>query len=479
MVKKLVLPPSPQAKRQKAVQAFLLTSGLLICFSFWRLVCSSSSSDAMAAEMLLFSNMTKTQSSNIRLSTAREYRKYDRFDHLKKKDPAYHMNSLPAPTYHLVISTGCSTFQDWQSYVMFFHAVKSGQVRVSDTTDNISYVTRVASGCSDDEALQMDEIHRRDIAPMAPGRFFLHHTPEYKYSKPGIDYKFFNKPMGYRHWMSHALRYPYNHDKYDNVTTMGWPLSRQTNREPFAQEYAFGVQFFNGLKMDKIAQKTEIPSRVSKLDLQKEAYSYMVGPPYIMKGYDLWRIISKWAEFVTHVYEQVVDNLKPEHLSEMYSYSIASAHLGLKHAVAHSFMVSNVDIMAGEAWSLIDNKDGDDLCDNFPPNEMPHVLHHCQFYSLGNYFFSKYHLPGDFISCESPLLVAPPSNFSKLYNYAYWPHNQEKRLDYANNPLKIKRNAFAVCHMIKSMNEAAIYYKQQHCNDATANYNRTLTLPVK
>jgi len=34
--------------------------------------------------------------------------------------------------------------------------------------------------------------------------------------------------------------------------------------------------------------------------------------------------------------------------------------------------------------------------------------------------------------------------------------------------------AFSVCHIIKAVNEAAIYFKQQHC-DSQANFNKTFT----
>lgn len=57
--------------------------------------------------------------------------------------------------------------------------------------------------------------------------------------------------------------------------------------------------------MRKIAPKNELPSPVSSLVGKRDAYAYMVGPPYIMKGFDLWKIINKWAEFVPYVFDQV------------------------------------------------------------------------------------------------------------------------------------------------------------------------------
>ena len=130
-------------------------------------------------------------------------------------DPASEMNEIPAPKFHLVISTGCSPFQDWQTFALFYHARK----QIEATEDlGLSYATRVVSGCSEEDETRMNQIHEETIAPMAPGRFFIHHTPSYRYVKPGVDYVFFNKAFGYHHWMINSLRYPYNHQQYDDVT---------------------------------------------------------------------------------------------------------------------------------------------------------------------------------------------------------------------------------------------------------------------
>ena len=84
-------------------------------------------------------------------------------------------------TYHTVISTGCSTFQDWQSYVFFFHLLHSGQE---------GPVTRIASGCSEEDAQTLTEIFEKEIATMAPGRFRLHLTPDFSRIKRGTTFKY-------------------------------------------------------------------------------------------------------------------------------------------------------------------------------------------------------------------------------------------------------------------------------------------------
>lgn len=83
--------------------------------------------------------------------------------------------------YHTVFSTGCSTFQDWQSYVFFYHMLHSGQE---------GPVTRIASGCTDKDAKTLTEIFDTEIATMAPGRFRLHLTPDFSAVKPGKKFKY-------------------------------------------------------------------------------------------------------------------------------------------------------------------------------------------------------------------------------------------------------------------------------------------------
>ena len=168
----------------------------------------------------------------------------------------------PPSPYHIVFSTGCSIYQDWQSYVFFYHVIKSGQQ---------GHITRIASGCKDHEKRKLQRVWEEDIQPMAPGRLHLHYTPEYKKSQPGTNYKYFNKPKGMQHWMRNALGYPTNHTIHDDsiVILMDpdqilirpftndfsnsseiWRLKEErleslkvTHGAPFAQQYGFGIQW--------------------------------------------------------------------------------------------------------------------------------------------------------------------------------------------------------------------------------------------
>jgi hypothetical protein len=44
-----------------------------------------------------------------------------------------------------------------------------------------------------------------------------------------------------------------------------------------------------------------------------------------------------------------------------------------------------------------------------------------------------------------------------------------------SDPKLAKRNAFMMCHMLLSLNEAAEYFKKRHCPESTANLSKTLT----
>ena len=102
---------------------------------------------------------------------------------------------------------------------------------------------------------------------------------------------------------------PFSNTFGDEAELWGGPFTDRRvvkQGQPFAQEYAFGIEFFQGLEMEKIAAIPEMPSPIANLE-QQDLLSTMVGPPYILKGYDLWRVINKWAEFAPYVYDQVSD----------------------------------------------------------------------------------------------------------------------------------------------------------------------------
>lgn len=95
-------------------------------------------------------------------------------------------NNKPRPDYHVVFSTSCTAQQNWESYVLFYHAMKVKQP---------GNVTRIASACTAKEAKEQTDFFNKYIHPMNPGSFHLHLTPDYgKVSLAhGHYYKYMNK----------------------------------------------------------------------------------------------------------------------------------------------------------------------------------------------------------------------------------------------------------------------------------------------
>jgi hypothetical protein len=180
----------------------------------------------------------------------------------------------------------------------------------------------------------------------------------------------------------------------------------------------------------------------------------------------MYTIAVKWCEFGPRVYDTY-----PHLLAEMFAYSLAAAHTQLPHQVAAGFMISDVGVGAqAEGWGYIDSLPKNKVCGAHRPEDLPHVIHFCQRYGLGDYFFGKRRLPKDFLSCESPLLAEAPADIVENYQYANWPEG--KRVDF--NAKVAQRNGFVLCYMLPRINEAATYFKQRHCAPGTANWNKTL-----
>jgi hypothetical protein len=75
----------------------------------------------------------------------------------------------PRPSYHVIFSSRCSPQQNWLSYVFFYHALAVQQP---------GNVTRIASGCTAQQVIELYHFHERYIHSMSHN-FLLHFTPEY------------------------------------------------------------------------------------------------------------------------------------------------------------------------------------------------------------------------------------------------------------------------------------------------------------
>lgn len=194
--------------------------------------------------------------------------------------------------YHTIFSTGCSIFQDWQSYVFFYHVMQSGQE---------GHVTRIASGCNEADRKKLQEMFDKEISVMRPGIHHLHQTPDFSRvpKKDPKKFKYFNKPFGVRHWMETALGYPENHKLHDDSiiilmdpdqivlrpftndftnSSEVWRSPKKAKRKvehgsPFSQQYGYGLQWLDQVNLEYVF---EGKSPVMKLD-RKDGFSYYSG----------------------------------------------------------------------------------------------------------------------------------------------------------------------------------------------------------
>ena len=399
-------------------------------------------------------------------------------------------------SFHLVFSTGCSADQDWQSYAFFYHILNSGQQ---------GDVTRVASGCTTIGAMGLKQHFKTKISPMAPDRFHLFLTPDFSKSVlPNVKYKFFNKPYGLQYWMKKGLKYEENRNDLDDTIfivldpdqivlrpfqqsyedddqiVFHWPHSiihkSVTHGHPMAQIYMFGSNWVDKLVPAAIFNQTRSP--VAQWTRWLVGMYFAAGPPYIATGRDMYNIVTTWAQVSAPVYQQTKD-----HLSEMFAYSVAAGHLNLKHQLVHSFMISNPEVRQ-EGWSLIDGYTTEQLFqyrNGSGVGPLPNVIHYCQKYNLGPWWFFKYLLNDNFLfDCMKDLLDVPnccdhlrfndegsPTSFTTMDEAYNWTltHPKGERVP-LKNALHRKRHAFILHRILTSLNDAAIYYRQHHCKGA-------------
>ena len=239
--------------------------------------------------------------------------------------------------YQIIFSTGCSAFQDWQSYMLFFHAakvLKNAKPPLSGMEN--THVTRIASGCTPENEIAMKQLHRDQIQIMSPRKtnFHLHITPDFSYVHGGTKaYKYFNKPYGTKHWMEHALGYKKGEDhRHDNDIVIlldpdqiimrpfsndfsqkpeAWRKRKSlpiwdtiTHGQPFAQQYGFHNQWYSKTNITAIAKPSELPSVLENMSKDMINENFAAGPPYIATGRDFFKIADKWSEFGVGVHLQ-------------------------------------------------------------------------------------------------------------------------------------------------------------------------------
>ncbi|KAL3817387.1 hypothetical protein ACHAXA_005022 [Cyclostephanos tholiformis] len=412
-------------------------------------------------------------------------------------------------TIHLIFSTDCGSFQHWQSYLFFHSAYKVGQP---------GYVTRIASGCTDDEREEESTWHDLHVRNVMSDRYRIHFTPRFSGVRDEVtgevrgDYKFFNKPYGLRHFLEHGdlmgldassktsnvegwggrggvkgrlnrpddviiladpdflLLRPLTDDFSDDTETLVGKRRSSAYRRmadvngnvvsrgrPYAQAYGLGTQW-RKFDLENIAGSTSPARDVSQSD---GALYYPVGPPYVAIASDMYDIALSWSEFVPRVYAEY-----PHLLAEMYAYCIAAAHLRLPHTIIDSMMVSAVGNggggAGGEGWEFVRDVPAGEVCEygmrpNHDVRRVPSAIHYCQHYAVARYMFGKRRVPHDIFTCDHPPLLEPPIDLgSGRYP---WVESKRGSKRMEMNAGKEKLEAFMVCSLTRATNDALAFFK--------------------
>mmetsp|Transcript_54818 Transcript_54818/g.164058 ORF Transcript_54818/g.164058 Transcript_54818/m.164058 type:complete len:543 (-) Transcript_54818:1065-2693(-) len=416
-------------------------------------------------------------------------------------DPNLLKDHLGVPL-HIVFSTDCSSYQHWQSYLLFYSALRSKQPGT---------VTRIASGCSEEDAAYVHRWFDDQILPMS-SRFRIHLTPHFSSVKDKVeghekkDYKYFNKPFGLRHWIEESttmglhdengkveVKFPdsviilidpdmiilrpittdFSSDR-DVIIPKRVLKDRKMRLEegiPFGQAYGMGAHW-KDFDMDSIIGKG-VPSPARDLPRIEGLLRYAVGPPYLANAKDMHSIAVKWTDFVPGVYEQY-----PKLLAEMYGYCIAAAHLKLPHQKVESLMISDPTLSC-EGWSFVESMPDGKVCSyamelDHAKYPLPNVMHYCQTYNLGDndHSFNKRQVSHTFFSCEGEddgkggMLSGPLPMMESGAEVRYNSTRRMRKGVYKTVELsrgEVKRVVFSLCAIRGTMNEALMYYREHHC----------------
>jgi len=394
--------------------------------------------------------------------------------------------------YHMIFSTDCSPYQHWQSYLYFHAAMKVKQP---------GYVTRIASGCENGELEKERQWHEKHIQNRMSDRFRIHFTPHFSgvkdangktvkdaNGKPVNEYEYFNKPFGLKYYLEFGelmgttvdgniknedhriiltdpdmiLLRPITGDfSHDREVVIG--SRERINRkfkvdhgQPFAQRYGIGAEWQEEVNVSDIAGHD---SPAKDVTYEQALESYEAGPPYIATARDMYAISKKWVEFVPKVHK-----VYPDLMAEMFAFCIAAAHLKLPHQMIDSMMISTPNV-EGEGWSLVDKIPIDGVCEfgKHPQHDVfaiPTLIHYCQRYAIGDWFFYKRNMVQDFFTCESPLLMLPSSDVINETDYRQYPGEEREKI----SKKELKEEGFMICTILAALNDAARFFKDQQCD---------------
>lgn len=331
---------------------------------------------------------------------------------------------------HVVLSTDCSPYQNWQSIASFYGLRRAGHE---------GPVTRVVSGCPNQD--RKDEIvyDFRYMAEADGGRLGVHFTPPFTMKNK---YKYANKPGGVYHWMNAtgqdvlaeddvlalvdpdmlALRPVLPSDltsgRPEEVDVDGYrslsvyrdakgrevllretrlpdprPISRGSGA---GQHFGLGALWADagtdrarpGFADFDVAAVCGADSPCARATPEQVKNRHSVGPVYVATAGDWRSLLPRWHGYTPRVHAQY-----PKLLAEMTAFVMAAADVELDFSLSSSYMVSDARTSSPtEAWYWIDKDAGAggttlaSVCDGATYNSLPHeTLRRLSVYGGGRY----------------------------------------------------------------------------------------------
>jgi len=379
---------------------------------------------------------------------------------------------------HIIFSSECNAFQQWQSEVLLASAKMVNQR---------GRITRIVSGCYGEDAVS-DRQHltrpKGELDEKTPFRllnrsvnedFGLFITPSFE---GAMEFPWINKPYGIHYFMQHAkaelekagetvvaILDPdfiflkpltmFNNDTSEIIVTRfaqrdktnPAQLDRPLPGRPVGQRYGLEGNWVETFNVSRIAGSK---SPALKWDKPLARRYTSVGPPLLLDIQDLADLVPLWRKFMRPVLLQ-----ETHILADMWAYSIAAAHVGLRHTQLDHFMISHPGI-SGEAYPFVDAWPRNMSC-RAPVmhSPIPVFIHMATTFNspdriIGPWMFHKGFIPANIFDCDSPLLKQPPDSMYSLV--------AENTKD-----TKVIQSAWLHCQTLFKINQVLVAYKQKFC----------------
>jgi len=369
---------------------------------------------------------------------------------------------------HIVFTTDCTPYQNWQSEVLFYSWKKVGQR---------GRITRIVADCPDDAAKQ--SAFKTAVEDPRLSVYYSDHSHQ--------NFAWANKPNG----IGNFLRKANFEEDFILLLDPDMVMVKEftdhipgKNKFTVAKGAAIGQRFGIGGRwatwhLKECVCKSCTKTDWCKIDDRKANEWFSVGPPLIMHKDDWKNVAPRWVEYM-HI---IKDKRLYEGIEvDMYAYALASAENNLPHNTTDDFMVSNINDLHGEGWGRTGTGMGGP-----PGDDSPWVLHYCQAYYLcknsartkpgtecrlytnfhdkTGYLWHKGHPPADILAnCQHPLIVPPPMDAAVLKTMDQKVHGQY-------------RHAYMLTNLVPRVNEALANYKKKFCPNWETKYGIVLVQP--